>query len=156
MSGLTFEQLLVDRYILVARPGHPAATDRRSRLADLSDYPLILPSRETVTWSEIERLYVSQGARMTSARVETMYLEFSRAHTLGTNAVWFASTLHVHTDIAQGALVQLPVDCSMLESPLGIIDKPERSFRPMCRQFLDFLRNTIALRQAVSLEENHN
>lgn len=144
MTGLFFEQLLLDRYIVVVRPGHPLAGNRAVRLADIAPYPLVLPPPETVTWSEIQRLFVSQGLQMNETRIETIYLELSRAYTLASDAAWFASTRHVRPELAGGLLAQLPIDCSMLEAPLGIIARSSAGRHALRDRMLDMIRQHLA------------
>ncbi|AZG06521.1 LysR family transcriptional regulator [Pigmentiphaga sp. H8] len=143
MQGLFFEQLLLDRYIAVVRPGHPLSGRHGLRLADIVSYPLVLPPPETVTWSEIQRLFVSQGLQMNETRIETIYLELSRACTQTSDAVWFASTRHVKPDLEHGLLDQLSVDCSMLEAPLGIIARQATGRHALRDQLLEMIRQDV-------------
>lgn len=113
------------------------------RLADIAAYPLVLPPPETVTWAEIQRLFVSQGLQMNETRIETIYLELSRACTQTSDAVWFASTRHVKPDLEQGLLDQLSVDCSMLEAPLGIIARQGAGRHALRDQLLEMIRQYV-------------
>lgn len=121
LEGLTFEQLFVDRYIFAVRAGHPLASREQVSYSDIAAYPMALPTRDTVTFEELQRAFLANGAAMSHARVETIYLQFSRAYVLGSDAVWACSETTARQDIEDGVLVKLPADTSLLESPLGII-----------------------------------
>lgn len=121
LKGLSFEQLFVDRYIFTVRPGHPLAARQRVSYSDIAAYPLALPTRDTVTFEELQRAFLANGAAMSTARVETIYLQFSRAYVLASDAVWACSETTASQDIEDGVLVKLSADTSLLESPLGII-----------------------------------
>jgi LysR family pca operon transcriptional activator len=88
MSGLSFEQLFLDQYVFVVRPGHPLAGEQHLDLKDINGFSLVMPLRETVTWDEIQRLFVSQGTPLSATRVETIYLQLSHNYTLRSDAVW--------------------------------------------------------------------
>ena len=143
MTGLSFEQLLVDRYIFVVRAGHPLLHAKRLDLRALLPYPLLMPSRDTVTWSEIQRFFVAQGAALSPTRVETISLGLSRSLTVGSEAVWACSARLAQGDLQDRSLVQLPIDTSLLEAPLGVISKPGRQMSPTCRRLLQLVSEAI-------------
>jgi LysR family pca operon transcriptional activator len=140
MTGLSFEQLFLDQYIFVIRSGHPLAGKERVSLSDLSGFTLVMPPRETVTFKEIDRLFVSQGQVMNTKRVETIYLTLSRTLLDSTDAVWAASYRLLAEDLAAGALHRLPVDTAMLESPIGIISRPGDDLTASQRVLLSIIR----------------
>lgn len=127
LKGLSFEQLFVDRYIVTVRPEHPLASRERVSYSDIALYPLALPTRDTVTFEELHRAFLANGAAMSTARVETIYLQFSRAYVLASDAVWACSDTTARQDIEDGILVKLAADTSLLESPLGIIRRASDS-----------------------------
>lgn len=127
LTGLSFEQLFVDRYIFVVNPQHPLAGKPGIGFRDISMYPMAMPSRDTVTWQELQRAFVANGAALSPSRLETIYLQLSKNYVLRSNAVWACSASTARQDIQDGILVKLPVDSMLLESPLGIITRPGNS-----------------------------
>ncbi|REE17732.1 LysR family pca operon transcriptional activator [Paraburkholderia sp. BL27I4N3] len=144
MTGLSFEQLFLDQYIFVTRQGHPLADKDVVSLSDLSRFTLVMPPRETVTYKEIDRLFVSRGEVINSKRVETIYLTLSRNLLDSTDAVWAASYRLLADDITSGALHRLPIDTTMLESPIGIISRPGDDLTASQRVLLSIIRKHAA------------
>lgn len=144
MTGLSFEQLFVDRYIFVARPGHPLAARRTVTAKDLGDFVLVMPTRETVTWQEIQRFFVAHGVQLNADRVETIALQLSRNYTLSSDAVWAASARLVRSEVESGSLAELRIDTPMLEAPLGLITKPESVDSFQLRRAIASMRDAAA------------
>lgn len=144
MTGLSFEQLFVDRYIFVARPAHPLVARSSVTAKDLGDFVLVMPTRETVTWHEIQRFFVANGVPLNTDRIETIALQLSRNYTLSSDAVWAASARLVRSDIESGSLVELRIATPMLEAPLGLITKPDSVGSFQLRQALGFMRDIAA------------
>lgn len=143
LTGLAFEPLFFDKYIFTVRPGHPLSELKSPRFADIAKYPLVMPSRSTVTWQELQRAFAAEGAAPSLARIETIYLQFSRNYVLGSDAVWACSSLSSAHDLAAKLLVQLPLDSQLLQAPLGIISRPQASLDVVADAFLRCIRQSV-------------
>ncbi|MEC5406570.1 LysR substrate-binding domain-containing protein [Paraburkholderia sp. MPAMCS5] len=144
MTGLSFEQLFLDQYIFVTRPDHPLAGQEAVSLADIRAFTLVMPPRETVTYKEIDRLFVSRGEVLNSNRIETIYLSLSRALVESSDAVWAASHTLIAQDVSMGRLCRLEVDTLMLEAPIGIITRPGEDLSSAQRVLLSMIRKHAA------------
>ncbi|MCA0973970.1 LysR family transcriptional regulator [Halomonas denitrificans] len=123
LAELVFQQLLVDRYLFVVRAGHPLLA-RQQRLDDVltsERFPLLLPTRETVTWTEIARMFKARGLALPQHRIETVDVNLSLALTMNDDAIWAASELMVADRLCRGELVELALETDLLQAPLGVI-----------------------------------
>lgn len=122
LNDLIFEQLLLDEYIFVVRKDHPLSRPGALASGILDpQWQIILPSRETVTWDEIVRLYTANGASLPDRRIETTDLLLSRSLVLQSDAVWIASRRAITDDLDAKRLIPLDLETSMLKAPLGAI-----------------------------------
>ncbi len=124
LSGLSFEQLFIDRYIFAVKPEHPLANCTAVDLHQISAFPLVMPSDDTVTWAEIQRAFIASGAPMSRTRLETIYLSLSRDFTRMSDAVWACAEMAVRKDLEQATLIRLPVDTALLDSAIGLMRRP--------------------------------
>lgn len=144
LSELIFEQLMFDQYIFVVRNGHPLAGKGASGSATFDPkWQVILPTRETVTWDEIERCYAAHGSVLPEHRIETTDLLLSHALTLRCDAVWVASRRAVEKDLIANTLVELDVDTSMLQAPLGAITTRNADKSEVAQLLLDRCRDLL-------------
>ncbi|MFG1376015.1 pca operon transcription factor PcaQ [Xanthobacter autotrophicus] len=120
MMGLAFEHLYSEPIVFVARPGHPAATGRPTRLVDLAGYTLIMPGRGSIIRPEIDRLFILDGVAGTGDRIEATDPSFSRAYVRMSDAVWIISHGVVAGDLDDGTLVRLAMSSSASGGPVGL------------------------------------
>lgn len=123
LTGLAFEPLYIDRHVFVVRAGHPLATLGKVAPSRISAFPIVMPPRESPFWEEIHQFFVARGVHPRAARVEVLDLQFSRAYTLSSDAVWIGSERAVGADIAAGALVRLPITAPSFEASVGVITR---------------------------------
>jgi len=142
MQGLSFQQLYSEQVAFVVRPGHPlcAAPD----LARLADYPVLFPSRTAAIRPLVERLMVANGLGPLPRRIETVSNAFGRAFTRSTDAVWIISHGVVAGDLADGALVALPIDTAITLGPVGISTRAEEAHAPDLLLFMSAVREAVA------------
>ena len=143
LTGLAFEQLFFDKYIFAVRPGHPLTRLKAPSLAEVSNYPLVAPSRSTVTWQELQRAFAAESASPSPTRIETIYLQFSRNFVLGSDAVWACSSLSAAPDLAAGTLIQLPLDSQLLVAPMGVVTRPQDEHDVSAQALLRCIRANV-------------
>ena len=61
MSGLSFEHLYSELVVLVVRAGHPLAGRRRVEASAIADYPLILPTEDSIIRPTVDRFIRTIG-----------------------------------------------------------------------------------------------
>ena len=142
MQGLSFEQLYSEQVAIVVRPGHPLidAPD----LERLPHYPVLFPNRTAAIRPLVERLMIARGIGPLGKRIETVSNAFGRAFTRATDAVWIISHGVVAGDLADGALVALPVDTALTLGPVGVSTRAQEAHAPDVRVFLAALREAVA------------
>lgn len=141
MTGYSFSQLYLERISLVVRPGHPLAGNTDP--AAIADYPLLFPDENAAVRSIAEQFFVARGIPRRRDRIETVSETFGRAYVRKTDAVWVISSGAIALDVAEGKLVELPVDMSGTLGPIGLTLRAEGEISPALRLFIQALRQTV-------------
>jgi LysR family pca operon transcriptional activator len=127
IAGLAFEHLYSEPLAAVVRGDHPLLAGGSIELRSISDYELIMPPPDAAIRSTVERLLAAHGIAIPALALETVSDAFARNYLRDTDAVWFISQGVVERDVADGHLVQLPVDLRETLGPVGLttrIDQP--------------------------------
>ena len=140
MVGLAFEQLYSERLALVVRPGHPLLHDQPFDIKRIARHPVVMPSKEDITRSMVDRLLIANGVGTIERRVETVSSDFSRAFLQCGDAVWIISYGVVALDLAAGDLVELPVDVSDTKGPVGMTMRADDRPSPIVATFMKATR----------------
>jgi LysR family transcriptional regulator, pca operon transcriptional activator len=138
MKGLSFAQLYSERVGMVVRPGHPLAL--KPDLARLPEFPVLLPDRDAAIRGIAERFLLANGIGDLPDRIETVADAFGRAFTRETDAVWIISRGVVALDLAEGALVELPLRMEDTSGPVGLTLRANDEISPPQRLFIAALR----------------
>lgn len=121
---------------LVARAGHPAATEPVPPLAALTSYPWVVPVAETALRRELEAAFLHEGARMPADRVECMSYLTTRHLLVHSDAIAALPEL-ITTDDAHIELLPTPVPS--LSSSVGITEAQGRTKSPTAAVFAECL-----------------
>lgn len=141
MQGLSFRQLYAEQVAFAVRPGHPLIAD--PDLARLGAFPVLFPNRSAAIRPLVERLMVANGIGHLPRRIETVSNAFGRAFTRSGDAVWIISHGVIAADLAEGALVALPVDTALTLGPVGISTRAEETQTPDLVAFIAALRKAV-------------
>lgn len=117
MTGLVFEQILVESVVAIVRPGHPMTEDP-GRVLD--GFPLVLPPAGAIIRPVVERFFLSLGRETPQAFVETVSLAVGRGIVQGSDAVWLISRGVAEVEIDAGTLVAVPLPGSPTAGPVGL------------------------------------
>lgn len=120
MTGFSFEHLYSEKVLLLVRAGHPLLEGGRSLYDGLGDYPVLMPTRNSIIRPFVERLLIVNGIAMPPVQVETVSDAFGRAFVQESDAVWIISEGVVARDIAEGRLAPLPIDTGDTTGPVGL------------------------------------
>jgi LysR family transcriptional regulator, pca operon transcriptional activator len=145
MVGLAFEQLYLERMAVVVKPGHPLLAELPFEPRRLTEFEVLMPSREDITRPIVDRLLLASGIGAIERRIETVSSDFSRAYLKRTDAVWIISYGVAALDIAAGDLVELPLDVSATLGPVGMTTRADDRPAPIVDQFMKVTR-TLAER----------
>ncbi|MEC4721935.1 pca operon transcription factor PcaQ [Noviherbaspirillum sp. CPCC 100848] len=147
MAGLSFELLYVEPLALLVRAAHPLASATGVSLGDIIACPLIVAPPGTVPRHRTESLLQAHGLELPSHCTETMSVSIARQLLLRTDAIWFAPSGTVREDIAQGALVSLPISTKGTEEPVGLLLRSDAAVTPVAKDLLRVLREMAAERR---------
>ncbi|MBO0346143.1 pca operon transcription factor PcaQ [Roseibium limicola] len=140
MAGLSFTHLYSESVSFVVRKGHPMLDNGADDLSRIVDYPVLYPTKEAIIRSYVERLLIAQGITRLPKRIETISNSFGRTYTLGTDAVWIISSGVVSRDVANGELVELPLETAETTGPVGLTTRADAAPTPALLVFQNALR----------------
>jgi DNA-binding transcriptional LysR family regulator len=138
MPGRAFAQRrLYDEPVrLVARRGHPATRLKRPTVADLIDYPWVLPGAETALRGELEQVLLRHDLPLPANRIECTSILILRSLLVETDMIAALPMLIASDD---PALAILPVSLEPMSHTVGITQPAARAASPAARALLDYL-----------------
>lgn len=142
MTGLTFEHLYSEKVCFLVRAGHPLLAERPFDLGRIRDFTVLVPPPGAVIQSVVERLLIANGIGSLPDRVETVSPAFGRKYTRMSDAVWAISTGVVTDDIADGVLVELPVDTGETTGPVGLTMRADTPPSLATQMLMQAIRHT--------------
>lgn len=121
MVGLTFTHLYEEDIVLVARAGHPLASQPLTLL--LQSVPLILPPDGALIRRAVNDYLATLGLPGLRPAMETVALAIGRGILAGSDAVWFISRGVVAEELDRGDLIALPTGVRFLSGSVGITQR---------------------------------
>lgn len=141
MTGLSFAYLYSERVSFVVRPGHPLLGDGGFSLDRLRDYPVLYPIEGSIIRPYVDRFLIAAGLGAVPDRIETVSDAFGRVYVRETDAVWIISHGVVARDVAEGRVVELPVDTEDTLGPVGLTTRTGQPVSPALQMFMDAVRD---------------
>lgn len=137
-EGTAVEQvtLYVEPVRLVTRPGHPAHVLAVQSLAELAQYPWILPVEQTALRYELERAFLGAGVSLPQNRVECTSILTLRTLLIESDFIAALPTLIAYAD---PSLAVLPIELETLRRPVGLTVVSGRFRTPTCLAFMTVL-----------------
>lgn len=133
---------------LVTRRGHPAQRRRRLELADLIDYPWVLPGPQTALRGELERVFVRHELSLPANRIECTSI-LTLHGLLAETDVIAALPVLIATD--DPGLALLPISLEPMSHTVGVTSPMVREPAPATRALLSHLDAVAAdLRAAMA------
>lgn len=120
MTGFSFEHLYSEKVRFVVRSGHPLLREGTSVFDHLHEFPVLVPTRQSVIGPTVEQFLIANGVSALPIRIETVSDAFGRAYLRSSDAVWIISEGVVAADIQDGVLSMLPVDTDDTSGPVGL------------------------------------
>ena len=121
MTGFFFEHLYSEPVVFVVRPGHPLLAQGADLFAQLGAFPMLMPPRGSIIRPSVQRYLIARGGLpRPPTEIETVSDSFGRAFVRSCDAVWAISEGVVANDLADGALVALPLDTGDTKGPVGL------------------------------------
>ena len=140
MIGLAFEQLYLERMAVVVQPRHALLKEKPLDLRRITEFEVLMPSREDITRPIADRLLIANGISGLERRIETVSGDFSRAYLKQTDAVWIISYGVAALDIAAGELAELEVDVTATLGPVGMTTRADDRPPPIVAEFMRVTR----------------
>jgi LysR family pca operon transcriptional activator len=125
MTGLAFEHLYSERVCFAVRPDHPLLAARPFDLARIRDYPVLMPTRDSIIRPAVERFLIASGVGTPRDMIETVSMAFGRTYTRESDAVWIISRGVAADSITDGVLAELPVDTLDTLGPVGLTTRAD-------------------------------
>ncbi|KDQ71248.1 MULTISPECIES: LysR substrate-binding domain-containing protein [Streptomyces] len=126
---------------LVVRAGHVLVGRPHVELAELVDYPWILPGGETALRREIEEFFTRNGFALPLNRVETTSFLTVRQLLLETNVVAVLPSLIIRDD---PRIVRLPVPLDPIGHSVGLTLSATRTLSPSAEVLIKSLEDIAA------------
>jgi LysR family pca operon transcriptional activator len=120
MTGFVFEHLYSERVVFAVRAGHPLLAKGKDIFSDLEDYPILMPTRNSIIRPAVDQFLIANGVAALPTQVETVSDSFGRAFVRACDAIWVISEGVVSSDISDGTLVALPIDTDATKGPVGL------------------------------------
>ncbi|MBA8818212.1 pca operon transcription factor PcaQ [Ochrobactrum sp. P6BS-III] len=140
MTGFSFEHLYSEQVRFLVRAGHPL-TDGRPVFDHLADYPVLMPTQNSIIRPFVERLLIANGIGALPIQVETVSDAFGRAFVRDSDAIWIISEGVVARDVAEGKLVMLPIDTSETVGPVGLTMRTDTVSSGSLQMLIQILRD---------------
>ena len=134
-------RMYIEPIRLVTRIGHPAQALPSPTLADLLDYPWILPISQTALRHELEQVFFDQGVPLPVNRVECTSILTLRTLLIETDAIAALPTLIAQAD---DQLAPLATPLSSVHRVIGVTIAADRTPSPGCAALLTHLRRVAA------------
>jgi DNA-binding transcriptional LysR family regulator len=135
---------------LVARRDHPARARAELTLADLMDYPWVLPLEQTALRHELEQVFHAAGLTLPTNLVECTSILTVRTLVRDTDMIAALPQLVARTD---AEITPLPVPLEPVRRQVGLTLPARRSPTPSARLMLDHLCDeAAALRDLVDAQ----
>ncbi|MDL4821424.1 LysR substrate-binding domain-containing protein [Actinomadura opuntiae] len=137
LRGLRQITLYGEPIRLVARHGHPARSRAGLSLADLLDYPWVLPLEQTALRAELEQVFRAGGLEPPGDLVECTSVLTVRTLVRDTDMIAALPQLVAETD---ADIAPLPVPLETVRRQVGVTLPAHRAPTPSARLMLDHLR----------------
>jgi len=135
------EVLLVDRFVAVARAGHPLGKQgRRASLRRLAPYPWIGPLPGTPAEAVFDRLFAQAGLPPPRVSLRAHSTAVLRSLLQAGDHVALMSPLQVHAEVQAGLLAHLSAPLPGSERAIGITMRRDALPSSACREVLAALR----------------
>lgn len=143
LAGRTVtQQRLYDEPVrLVARIGHPAHRLKRPEIADLIDYPWIVPGAETALRGELEQVFLRHELPLPANRIECTSILTLRHLLIETDVIAALPSLIAADD---DQITALPISLEPMSHTVGITLPAGRAASPAAQALLAHLHAVAA------------
>lgn len=138
--GLEFDVFMRDELVVVAPPGHPLAGRGEVGLTELAEAPLIMQQPGSGVRSVLADAFRDEGIREPAVQLELGLQQSVKTAVLDGLGVTVISRLAVEREVADGALVIVPIAGEGLSRDFHWVRPTARTPRRATTAFLEFAR----------------
>jgi DNA-binding transcriptional LysR family regulator len=124
-NDIVQERLFEDLLSVVGRKGHPFATAKALRLADVIDSEWVLPYKGAPSRKAFEQVMNAAGLPLPKNAIESNALVALRALLIESDRLSILSRNQIHYEELHGMLSVLPIDMRGSERPIGITTRAD-------------------------------
>jgi DNA-binding transcriptional LysR family regulator len=124
-NDIVQERLFEDLLSVVGRKGHPFASARSLRLADVIDSEWVLPYKGAPSRKAFEQVMNAAGLPLPKNAIESNALVTLRALLMESDRLSILSRNQIHYEELHGMLSVLPIDMRGSERPIGITTRAD-------------------------------
>ncbi|WP_331068312.1 LysR family transcriptional regulator [Steroidobacter sp.] len=124
-SDIVQEKLFEDLLSVVCRKGHPLASARSLRLADVIDAEWVLPYKAAPSRKAFEQVMRAVGLPVPKNAIESNALVALRGLLMESDRLSILSRNQIHYEELHGMLSVLPIDMRGSERPIGITTRAD-------------------------------
>lgn len=138
MRGFDFKPLYRDRLVFLVRAGHRLVRPDVT-LAEICDFPLIVPPQGIILREELDRLLLSSGMTLPADVMETVSYDLVLRLLSDSDSIAFCPAASVSEDLAAGTIVALEIKNADLTGYIGTALVSGRKVTPLLKAFLALL-----------------
>lgn len=140
MAGLAFEGFFQDRMVIVALADHPSARRNRVELADLVDYPWVMPLPKTAIRECLNRIFLKSRVPFPSNCFETTFGASTWSYMREAGAIAALPSNNVYDEVAAGSVNILLTEKSWTIAEVGILRRSSGLLSQSARLLIKELR----------------
>lgn len=134
------EVLFDDPMIVAVGKQHPLAARRKVRLADLVDYPWILPPSDSLNWRVVAQAFSDSNLPMPQVLLASYSLHLRRALLTSESFVTAYASTNLWFPERHTQLKVLPVKLPAHRWPVAVVTLKRQTLRPTVQRFIDCAR----------------
>jgi DNA-binding transcriptional LysR family regulator len=143
---LTVVTIHRDELVIIVPPEHPLARGNRGSIADVAQYPLLLP-KVGRTRDGLENLFHDRGLK-TKVAMELDSSELLKRFVAANVGVGFIARSNVIEDVKAGVLTAIPMADASIRRDLALVFRKDKA---LSRAALAFIDIAVKLKQAEAL-----
>lgn len=137
------QPLYTDQVSVVCRPDHPLLGRKALGLADLLEFPWVLPARDNVMWRRLSEFFYDRELDPPEPVVETTSASFMKAMVAGTDYLTYLPRLLIREDEAGGRLAVLSESLANWERQVIVVRRKEGSLPLAAGALIEELRHVV-------------
>jgi DNA-binding transcriptional LysR family regulator len=145
MRDLVYETLFLEKYVLVARAGHPLASRGDVSLGDLIRFPWVVPREDSDLRPQFEALFKESNVSMPARFVVGLIALFARDFVMQSDAIAPIPYSFIAEELRAKKLVEFDVGREIIHGSVGITRREGSKPSAAAGLLIAELRRTVAI-----------